>query len=1146
MSVRRCLVACVALSMLASRPAAAQSESSSVAGASPSSPGLVVAEPNGANAPLLRSVVSLDLRNVRLRDALRAVSAHMGGRLMYDESVTSLKHRVTLRDEEISLGRALRQILAGTDVEVFVSQGAQGGQLVLLKRVAPPPPLDSATVRGVVTDSASGQPIGRVMVYLDGTRRRSMTNDAGVFVFTRVPVGEHEIMVRRLGYAPWRRTITVAVGAEAQLQVQLSPAATMLDDVVTTGSGDRQRIEVGNSIPVIDAAAEVEDNAYRDLSELLAGRSLGLNTTPGSGSVNSQTRHRIRGINSISASNDPIIIIDGIRSVSGYPECRELNLNGCTNVPSRLDDLDVDNIESIEILKGPAASALWGSDASNGVIVIKTKRGQAGPTRWTFHYDEGFSYAPTNFAVPLQGLGTPANGSSVARCSLTDQALGKCVPIDSMAGGFNRYDHPRTTSMATGRLSDLSGSLAGGDESMQFYFSGGYKTEVGTAKMPDIDQKIIRQALGRELPGWMVRPDTKETGNVAARLTGQLNEKLDYAISTNFIQLRSRAGGDGVMGATNDLRSVADTFEISTGWNEFYVERKNRATRFIGSLTANWRPVSWFSGHAVVGRDYAFTDGGDVMRRNWCLPFCSTSSQDASGKVAYGESRDLVQTVNLGGTFNVPLRGGITLRTAVGAQHTRTRKHDFEGTGRELPVGRTDLNSVEPDTKNVFVSSDDQAMFGMYLDQSVALNDRLFLGAAVRRDVSSTLGSDVAPVYPKWSLSWLASEEPFLAGLRARGVSSLRLRGAFGHAGVQPSSLARLRSYSQLPRFVEPGGAFGSNYAELRRIGNDELRPERSIEREGGFELGMWNDRLMIEYTAFHKFTRDAILSRKLAPSIGMVVTSEQDYNVGNVKNTGIEARISARIIDRPAFQWSMDVAYASRENELVSLGAGVEPFSITASNVNLATTKDNDGVVMPGYPLFGRWARPIAGFSDANGDGILTPNEVKLGDSLVFIGPSQPKADVSIRPDVGLWNGRLRVSAGFEYVHGITQMNTFAEALRMNSAAAYDPTTPLRAQACIVASLSPHSDSYCFYETVNVLRLRDLSIGLTVPDRFAHLLRAQSATFYLLGSNLGVWSQYEGIDPMANTADAAGNRVLGGAAVPRGKTWTLRARLTY
>src|SRR5687768_14154343 len=188
-SVRRCLVACVALTVLVSRPAAAQSESSSVAGASPSNPGLVVAEPNGANAPLLRSVVSLDLRNVPLRDARRQVSAHMGGRLMYDESVTSLKHRVTLRDDEISLGRALRKILEGTDVEVFVSQGAQGGQLVLLKRVAPPPPVDSVTVRGMVTDSASGAPIGRVMVYLDGTRRRSMTNDAGVFVFTRVPVG---------------------------------------------------------------------------------------------------------------------------------------------------------------------------------------------------------------------------------------------------------------------------------------------------------------------------------------------------------------------------------------------------------------------------------------------------------------------------------------------------------------------------------------------------------------------------------------------------------------------------------------------------------------------------------------------------------------------------------------------------------------------------------------------------------------------------------------------------------------------------------------------------------------------------------------------------------------------------------------------
>ncbi len=170
----------------------------------------------------------------------------------------------------------------------------------------------------------------------------------------------------------------------------------------------------------------------------------------------------------------------------------------------------------------------------------------------------------------------------------------------------------------------------------------------------------------------------------------------------------------------------------------------------------------------------------------------------------------------------------------------------------------------------------------------------------------------------------------------------------------------------------------------------------------------------------------------------------------------------------------------------------------------------------------------------------------MKLGDTLVYMGSSLPKADISIRPVVGLWNGRIRLSAGFEYVHGLTQINNYAATTRFFTREAYDPETPLRVQACYTAASSPYNNNFCFYETVNVLRLRNLSIGITAPDRLVQLLGARSGTFQILGSNLGVWTNYEGLDPLANTAAASGNRLVGGAVVPRGKTWTMRLRLAY
>jgi TonB-linked SusC/RagA family outer membrane protein len=1143
-SIRRQWVVCIAVAVLAQRAAPAQSASvSAMKGSAPAAPGFADDQASGANAPVLQSVIALDLHDVPLRTALRELARQIGGRLMYDESVASLARRVTIRNEHIKAGLALREMLRGTDVEIFVPEG---GQIVLLKRLPRTSTIDSATVRGRVIDATTKAPVARVVIGIEGLNGRAMSADDGTFTLPNIPPGSYILVTRRLGYAPIRQPITLTSGTDTSIVLLLTAVPNQLEEVVTTGSGERRKLEVGNSITTINADEETRDNAFQNLSDLLASRATGMTITPGGGSPNAPSRWRIRGINSINASNDPIVVIDGVRAASGYPQCRDGNLVGCNQLPSRFDDLDVNDIESIEVLKGPSAAALWGSDASNGVIVIKTKRGRAGPTRWSVRYDEGFTFAPTNLRVPVQGLGTPANGTSVGPCTLLDQALGRCIPLDSTAGGFNRYANPRTTSMATGRMTDVGLTASGGSEALQFYFSGGYRSEVGTSKMPEIDQKIVRQALGMPLPHWMIRPDTRDNANLTARLTGQFSARADYSITAGFIQVTSRAGPDGVMSATSDLRSPADTFELSDGWRQFYVERKHQATRFVGSLAVNWRPLSWLAGRGVIGRDYAYTTSGEYRRRNWCLPFCSTTSQDAKGKVAYGEGQELVETIDLGGTINIPLRRRtVALRTAFGAQRFEAKTQDFGGTAYDIPVGRIDFNLAPSANRTVTQSSDDRATFGMYLEQSIAYRDRLFLNMAVRRDVGSSLGEDVIPVYPKWSLSWLISEEPFFRRLRDRGVS-LRLRGAYGHAGIQPGSATKFRTFSQLPRFVESDGTFGSNYATISGVGNADLRPERSVEREGGFELGLWNDRIILDYTAFHKFTRDAIVSRSLAPSLGLSTISEQAYNVGNVRNTGTEAQLTARVLDRRDIQWSVQIGYAARRNTLVTLGPNVEPFTITASNIDVTTVKDDDGVVMPGYPLFGRWARPILGYSDANGDGIITSDEVKLADSLVFIGPSEPKADVAVHSDLAFWNGRIRLGTDFQYVMGFTQLNQYAANMRFFTRSAYDPATPLRTQACIVGASSPFSDDYCFYETVDVLRLRNVSLAFAMPDRVARRFGAQSLTLYVMGANLGVWSDYDGIDPIVNTEDASGNLTRGGAVVPRGKTWTVRAALGF
>jgi hypothetical protein len=293
-----------------------------------------------------------------------------------------------------------------------------------------------------------------------------------------------------------------------------------------------------------------------------------------------------------------------------------------------------------------------------------------------------------------------------------------------------------------------------------------------------------------------------------------------------------------------------------------------------------------------------------------------------------------------------------------------------------------------------------------------------------------------------------------------------------------------------------------------------------------------------MDFTYFRKFSRDAIVYRPLAPSLGIGGT--QAYNVGNVANAGIEGTLTAQLLENEMVHASILLGVSALRNKLVTLGPNVEPYAIGAG-----TWDENSSVVRAGYPLFGRWAVPIAGYKDINGDHIIAPSEIKYGDSLVYVGPQEPKLDLSIGPSVGFWNDRVQVTAQFAYRHGLTQLNEGRIRTILYSPGLYDPTTPLSTQACYVAAATT-SNKYCFYETVDFLRWNSLSLSYVVPERFVRSIHANSVTLSLLGQDLGVWTNYHGIDPGLNTADPSGNLSTNNNPVPLPKSWTLRARVTF
>ncbi len=300
----------------------------------------------------------------------------------------------------------------------------------------------TGTIVGTITDQATKTGIPSVQVQIVGSTRGVISGSDGHYRLTAVPSGPVQLRVTRIGYAAATQTANVPTGDVATLDFVLSATQVTLDQVVVTGTQTTERArESGNVVPVIQADS-INKGAVQTFSDLIAGKAAGVNVSQSSGEVGTSARIRIRGNNSISLSNDPLLVIDGVYVDNGSASIASDIFTG-GQAPSRFDDLNPDEIENVEVLKGPSASALYGTAGANGVILVTTKKGAAGKAVWTAHSDYGGVYQaaiyPANFGrngttPPDTAGGAPGTTSG---CSLIAEAGGGCTPT---AGGLLQWN----------------------------------------------------------------------------------------------------------------------------------------------------------------------------------------------------------------------------------------------------------------------------------------------------------------------------------------------------------------------------------------------------------------------------------------------------------------------------------------------------------------------------------------------------------------------------------------------------------------------------------------------------------------------------------------------------------------------------------
>jgi TonB-dependent SusC/RagA subfamily outer membrane receptor len=906
---------------------------------------------------------------------------------------------------------------------------------------------------------------------------------------------------------------------------------TRLQDMVTTATGPKRRYELGNDITVIDVDSIVANEPIASVTDLLDGRVPGLTIQRTSGAPGDPSRLRLRGASSAFLSNDPIVIVDGVRIYAAQSDERSKNLVADFAAPSPLDQLDPNSIQTIEVLKGPSASTMYGADAANGVIVITTKKGRAGPPRWTANVERGTTEMPGSYPTSYLRWGHLIQGSSPMQCVLGDLS---CVQ-DSVTR-FQILDDPDLTILGSGERTAGALGVSGGSDALQYAVSAHYGNEIGLIRLPNIEVDRYRLLHGSAgPPEWMRRPQRFKQWGLTSRLTTRLGQQADLSLTSQFqrsVQQRSTlesqilglAGTyvDRVSGSYYKARGaalVADGEALSG----YYTRVTDEANRFTNAASLNWRPRSWVTLTADGGLDVLQREDESLLPRNAALV-----GADSVGRLAQGRGTSLVSSANVRATVVAPLPRGLHLTTAVGGNFTSRRTSDVSVYASNLSAGSGSLGGAVMDHGTD--SRLEQRTFGWYIEPTISTR-RIWISTGVRLDGGNTFGSNVKlAAFPKVSVSYLISDEPFFP-LKSL-FNTLRLRTTYGHAGVQPGPGDRLRLYGQ-PKQVWVDGHLVDGIS-LSTLGYTRLEPERSEELEGGFDADLLNDRLSLSATAYRKTRVDALMRVPLPPSVyGNLRDGTSDgsilRNVGTIRNTGWELALSGQLLRGEMVSWGAQLQLSHNENVVEKLGPGVMPFG------------NPDARVVEGYPLGGRWGLPVHGYMDRNGDGVLGEGEILYGDTLVYLGAAEPNYTASLYTTVTLFRAALLVSAGFTYEDGMSQFGGWSSLLAV-SRGLNDPTAPLGAQA---AASDPYRGGFMNTQTVNLLRFNSLSVTYRVPTTFASRVGARSLSLSLQGTNLGLHTNYRGIDPDVN-GNPTGNGVTDPFVLPRPRSWQLRVSASY
>jgi TonB-dependent SusC/RagA subfamily outer membrane receptor len=734
----------------------------------------------------------------------------------------------------------------------------------------------TGAIAGTITDRGTSQPLA-AQVQVVGTTIGAAADDRGRFFIREVPAGARSIRVVRIGYRPEVRPVTVTAGDTARIDVAMSVSAVELEAVVTTGTGGAvEKRQLGTSMGTLDVARVQELVPVNTLGQALQGRIASVRSVAVGGGVGTAKDLRIRGTSSFTLGQRPIVYVDGVRmdtraadwtaGLGGQACC---NFNGGTS-EDRLGDINPDDIDRVEVLKGAAAATLYGSEASNGVIQIFTKRGRESPPSWSFGATGGFNRQRENYPTKLYPRFTGPDGTRAL--DLNETLIGN--------GPYQGYDL----------------SVNGGTSRATYYVSGAFSSEEGS-----------------------IQPNDQTRGSLRVNVTWSPSDKLSFETRSMFARNRINALQSGnnwtaLTGNASNGSPLNATAERPYG--EAWVpvsdiqnmQSVSDANRYTGGITVNYAARDNFTHRLTLGLDQTseqkgrfFPFEGDfgpagVQRGERDLGFRDyhTFTVDYLGALNFRLPFDLESNFSYGGQGFFETQ---RLNMAIG--------NEFAGPGVTTVSSAATTFGREDYSRTVNLGLLAQNRFGW--------RDRLFATVGVRIDGNSAFGENYGfQTYPKFDMAYNVAPAGFLPDV----VSALKLRAAIGTAGRFPGAFDQFRTFSPITVYQNTPAVSPSN------PGNINLAPETTTEYEAGVEAGFFSDRVGLDASVYRSRTRDALINALLPPSLGF--TNAQQRNIGAIENRGWETSLSWLALTRGAFTWRTELRMDGNKNEVTDMGGVV------------------------------------------------------------------------------------------------------------------------------------------------------------------------------------------------------------------------------